>query len=255
MLYGLHLSAQGAQSQSTRLDVLANNLANAGTTGFKRRLAVFQDHQPYDVANGEQGVVPGNLNESTGGVTVAGIYTDRSSGPLKETGSSLDVALVGEGYLQVADPNGQKLLTRNGNLAVNSAGELVQSGSGYRLLAANGSPISLTGTGGSISIGETGEITQTVNGTASSIGRLAVMMPENEAAMKEMGQGLYQTDGAVTLAEEPHVKQGFLEMSGVQPTTELLSLIEASRTFETNINMMKFQDEALSRLLQSMPNR
>lgn len=71
MIYGLHLSGQGARAQSSRLDVIANNLANASTTAFKRSFAVFQDHKPYDVEHGLQKPTPHDLNESTGGIEYA----------------------------------------------------------------------------------------------------------------------------------------------------------------------------------------
>ena len=98
MIYGLYLSAQGAELQSTRLDVVANNLANAGTNSFKRNLAVFQEHLPHDLEHAQNNPVPGNLNKSTGGLALGAIITDHSNGPLLETGSKYDLALAGPGF-------------------------------------------------------------------------------------------------------------------------------------------------------------
>ena len=89
MLYGLYLSAQGAQNQTLRLQTIANNVANADTTGFKRDLAVFQDYLPYDVEHGYPNTPPGDLNNSTGGTSIASTHTDFTEGPLYQTGGPL----------------------------------------------------------------------------------------------------------------------------------------------------------------------
>jgi flagellar basal-body rod protein FlgF len=252
MIYGLHLSGQGARAQSSRLDVIANNLANASTTAFKRSFAVFQDHKPYDVEHGHQKPTPNDLNESTGGTTVAGIFTDHETGPLNQTGSPLDVAVVGSGYLQAQASSGDKFLTRNGNFSVNSSGELTVGSKGHKVLGAGGSPITIGTNGGKIGIAEDGTVSQSVNGVSSVLGRLSLVKPANEDALQPAGEGLYHSSPSDSAATDAEVRQGFLETSGVKPATEMLAMIEASRAFETNINMMKFQDEAMSRLLQSV---
>lgn len=255
MLYGLQLSAQGAKAQSTRLDVIANNLANASTSAFKRGLAVFQSHQPYDVENGLNGSVPGDLNQSTGGTTVAGVYTDRSNGPLNETSDPLNVAILGKGYLQVADAKGGQFVTRKGNFALNETGELVLAGSNHKVLGTGGSPITFDSRGGPITFSADGTVSQVVEGAPTERGKLAIVQPAKQDPLEAVGEGLYRTIAAVSPAGNATLRQGVLEGSGVEPVTEMLSMIEASRTFETNINMMKYQDDALGRLLQSIPNR
>ena len=255
MLYGLFLSAQGARAQSTRLDVIANNLANASTNGFKRSLAVFQGHKPYDVVNNVGGDVPGNLNASTGGISVAGIHTDHREGPLRKTGGPLDVAIVGDGFFQVADAQGRKFLTRNGSFVINSAGDLLQQGSGHKVLSTDGTPISFGKLQGKIQIAADGSINQILNGQSSPLGRLALVKPASLSGLRKVGMSLYRSPSTVTPVDKATVKQGYLEGSGVKPVKEMLAMIEASRSFETNINMMKFQDDALSRLLQSASGR
>ncbi|GAB4150862.1 MAG: flagellar basal-body rod protein FlgG [Planctomycetaceae bacterium] len=255
MIYGLHLSAQGARTQSSRLDVIANNLANASTTGFKRSFAVFQDHKPYDVEHGVLSPVPGDLNESTGGTTVAGVFTNHESGPLNQTGAPLDVAVVGDGFLKVQSPSGETFLTRNGNFTTNSNGELTVGNTGYKVLGTGGEPLVFAPGGGEIHIADDGTISQSVEGARTVIGRLALVKPASENALRPVGRAMYQSNSSETPLTNARVKQGFLESSGVKPVMEMLSMIEASRAFETNINMMKFQDEALSRLLQGVTPR
>jgi hypothetical protein len=96
MNYGLYLSAQGAEAQSQRLDVISNNLANAQTGAFKRDLAIFQAHRPYDVENNIAENLPGGLNESTGGISLAGVITDFSDAQTQVTGGVNTVPLVGK---------------------------------------------------------------------------------------------------------------------------------------------------------------
>jgi len=256
MLYGLYLSAQGARAQSLRLDTVANNLANASTTGFKRALAVFQSHRPYDVEQGESRDVPSQLNRSTGGITTADVVTDFSQGPLKETGGSLDVALSGPGFLQVLDADNQRYLTRNGDLTLNRNGELVMAGTGHRVLDNEGAPIQLAGTPGKVEITPDGTISRNHNGLSAVVGRLGVYTPQSVSQLQKVGEGLYANNGPVSDAgSQVQVRQGYLEGSGVNPMSEMMTMIQSSRAFETNVSMIRQQDESLSRLLQSLPRR
>src|SRR5438105_13653776 len=117
MIYGLYLSGQGAQIQTLRQAVVANNLANATTTSFKRDLVTAQSHVPYDAEHGKPTWIDGNLYDMPGGVTADDVATDFSQGELTKTDGAFDVALQGKGFLRVAD--GKKTyLTRDGQLAV-----------------------------------------------------------------------------------------------------------------------------------------
>lgn len=255
MLYGLYLSAQGARAQSRRLEAVANNLANAGTTAFKRALAVFQHHRPYDVEHGEWTGAPGNLNDSTGGVTTASIVTDYAQGPLKQTGGRLDVALSGPGFFQVADTQGRKFLTRNGSFTLNQQGELLTADGGHRVLDVRGKPLRLSPEAGEVRIGPDGTVTQ-FNGTSDAVvGRLALVSPLKTTPLKKVGNSLYAAGGPTPPAANVQVKQGFLEASGTNAIEEMTRMIQASRAFETNVSMIRYQDDSLARLLQSLPRR
>jgi flagellar basal body rod protein FlgG len=253
MLYGLYLSAQGAQAQSTRLEVLANNVANAATAGFKRDFALFQSHPPYDVEHGVSAPdQPGNQNALGGGLSTAKVTTDYSSGPLTRTGGSLDAALKGPGFFQVTDGR-QQFLTRDGQFVLNGAGELTQQGSGMRVTSIAGSAIVIPADAKHISIGTDGAVTATgSDGSPTPLGRLALARPANEEQLQKVGRNLFRPSGPVAPAgNDVEVRQGFIEASGVNPVTEMMDLVQASRAFEANINMIKYQDDALGRLLQS----
>ena len=250
MLYGLYLSAQGAQARSMQLEVVANNLANAGTTSFKRDLALFQSHRPYDLENGGSGVPPGSLNDSTGGITVHETFTDFTSSALEKTGGSLDVALSGPGFFRVRRGD-EDLLTRDGRFARNASGDLVTADGGFQVLSSEGTPIRLTADATHLEIAQDGTLSERLaNGELSTAGRLAVVIPRDMNVLEKAGNNVYRSPEDATPARpETRVAQGFVESSGVNPVTETMRMIEASRAFETNINMLRFQDESLARLL------
>lgn len=259
MIYGLYHSAQGAEAQSLRLNVMANNLANASTSAFKRDLIAFQDHKPFDLDRGTGNEPPHRLNDLSGGMTAAEVVTDFSDGPLQETGGNLDVALVGPGFLRVSDETGE-YLTRDGRLALNDQGELVTNNGGRRVGGTGGGAIVVPPEASRVQISADGGVFGIIRNeeglTQQELGRLDIVRPESPAALKKIGNNLYAFDGSPVAAhQETEIKQGYIEGSGVNPIMEMLELIEASRAFETNINMMKFQDEALGRLLQSTMNR
>jgi flagellar basal-body rod protein FlgF len=252
MLYGLYLSAQGAQVQSTRLDVLSNNLANAGTAGFKRDLAIFQSHRPFDVENGGTSNAPSNQEALSGGVTPAKIVTDFGNGPVVHTGGSLDVALSGSGFFQVTDGT-QQFLTRKGQFALNPSGDLVLQNSGLRVLSSSGAPINVPTEATQVEIGGDGTLSAVgSDGSRSQLAKLGLARPGSDQQLERVGSSLFRSNGPVSPAgTDLQLQQGFVEQSSVAPVSEMIELIQASRTLEANVNMIKFQDEALDRLLQS----
>jgi len=253
MLYGLYLSAQGANAQSQRLDVIANNLANASTAGFQRDLALFRQLDPHDVAHGLESEVPGNLNDSTGGLMLDDVVTDFSDGSLTKSGRDLDVAITGPGFLQVSNGT-QQFLTRDGQLAMNVQGELITQNRGFKVLSDSGSPIVVPAGTQQIAISEDGVVSASLDGQTSSVlGRLNLLQPQKLNELQKLGEGLFQTTETPPAAS-PAVKvhQGFVENSGANPITDMLQMIDASRAFESNVNVAKHQDEALGQLLGSL---
>jgi flagellar basal-body rod protein FlgF len=252
MLYGLYQSAQGIQAQSSRVDVIANNLANAGTSGFKRDLAIFQTNRPYDLDHGGGSDPPGNQNALSGGVTTAEISTDFSAGSLVRTGSAYDVALTGRGFFQVNDGR-QSYLTRNGQFTISPSGELIAQGSGMRVQSNIGQPVTIPPEATRVDIGADGMVSWVgTDGDQTQIGKLALVQPPSDNQLQKFGNSLYRYSGNVLPAgPDAQVKQGYVEGSGVKPVSEMVEMIQASRAVEANVNMIKFQDDALDRLLQA----
>lgn len=252
MLYGLYLSAQGAEAQSTRLNVIANNIANAQTSAFKRDLAVFRAQHPHDVERGIAEDVPGNLNDSTGGIVLDGVVTDFSDGPMIQTGGTYDLAIQGPGFMRVSNGE-QEFLTRNGSLAVNDVGELVTQDLGYQVLDSGGAPISIIPEASDVEITSDGRL-NFIDSQGFRIpgGQIDLVKPDSFDQLVKIGNSMYRTEGETESAVQvAKFNQRYLEGSGTQSVMEMLKLIEASRAFESNVNMIKAQDEALGQLLQS----
>jgi flagellar basal-body rod protein FlgF len=244
MPYGLYISAEGAQAQSRWLEVIANNLANVDTVGFKRELAVFQARYAEAVQQGTATPGSGSVNDLGGGVEFRETRTDFSQAGMARTKNPTDVAIHGDGFFQVR--KGQEtLLTRAGNFRITSTGALVTQ-QGYPVLSESGAPVVLAPNGGPCEITPTGAVCQA--GTSQS---LALVSPASLSDLSKVGENLFHAlaPPQPLPAAQRNVAPGYLEMSGVQPTTEMVGLIEASRLLEANVNMLKTQDQMLGGLV------
>ncbi|MBX3447975.1 MAG: flagellar hook basal-body protein [Planctomycetaceae bacterium] len=253
MLYGLYLSAQGAEAQAMRQTIVANNLANAGTTSFKRDLAVFRAHQPHDRLNGERAEPPPTINDQTGGVTLDSTLIDYSQGSLRETGGRFDLALLGPGLLEVTDGTTTSW-TRDGRLTRTADGELVTANGGLKVLGEDGNSIELPLEATDLEIGADGRV-YAIDALSQrlEVGQLRLREPVDPVQLIKLGDNRYSSIGDMIPAESTVVRQGSVEESGTRPLLETLELIESSRNFEMNMNLIKMQDEMLGQLLQAAP--
>lgn len=247
MPYGLYISAEGAQAQSTRLEVIANNLANVDTVGFKRELAVCQARYAEATQQGLDVPGSGSINDVGGGVLVRETKTDFSPGPLKQTGVATDMAIKGEGFF-VVEKEGQEYLTRAGNFQLNEIGELITQYGGRNCAVLNdaGAPIVIDPDNGPWQLSSSGAIRQ-----RGMVQNLAIVAPASLGDLVKMGENLFRPldDPKPVPLNARNVAAGYLEMSGVQPTTEMVEMIEASRAMQANVNMVQTQDQMLSGLI------
>jgi flagellar basal body rod protein FlgG len=252
MLYGLYLSSMGAHAQAQRLDVLANNIANASTPSFKRDYLVARAHAPYDVENQRTQRLASDLAASSGGVTPAATLSDHSMGVLQPTTNPLDVAIAGPGYFQI-DKGKARLLTRNGQFDVTTAGQLVTREGGHPVINTAGQPLGGLTPGQPVEIGADGAVVQ----AGDLRGQIAIVEPNDVNKLEKLGGNLYFARDTVrpTPPGSTTLRPGYLEVSGVNPVKEMMTLIETTRAFEANLNMIKHQDEAFARLLSSVPRR
>lgn len=238
MAYGLYISAEGAHAQSARMDVIANNLANVDTVGFKREMALFQARYAEAIDEGRVMAGTGTINDLGGGVMVREIPTDFSPGPVQNTKIPTDMALRREGFFEVKKGN-ETLLTRAGNFRLSSRGELTTQ-QGYPVLSENNTPVVIPRPDQPWELTTAGEIRQ---GGESQ--RLAIVKPKSLGDLAKVGENMFRslapTDSVAAANRE--VSGRALEMSSAQPTNEMVEMIEASRAMEANINMMQTQDQ------------
>lgn len=244
MIYGLYHSAAGMLTTEYRQGVIANNLANAETHGFKRDVAVFAERTPASEAGLRRNATNPDLAGLSGGLWLGRTHTDLSAGPLAATGNPLDVALDGPGFLTV-EQNGQTYLTRDGRLVLTPDGQVVTATDGAAVLGAGGAPLRLSPRGGEISIDEDGRIRQ----GDRPAGRLALVDVADPAQLSKAGQGRYRLEGEPMPASAVRVRGGYVEQSGVRPIEEMVGMIEASRAYQINAQMVSLQDQTVSRLI------
>jgi flagellar basal-body rod protein FlgG len=255
----LHSASTGLSALSTELDVIANNLANTNTDGFKASRVNFQDllyeerAQPgVENINGDQR--PTGLYVGLG-TKVSGTQLDFSMGPAVATNRELDVYIDGPGFFQVRveDDLGEGLAyTRAGNFALNADGEIVMSNDQGRRLDP---PIQVPEEADGLDILADGTVIASVPGQTDpqELGTIELAVFINPAGLKQIGENLYLPSAASGEAQlgEPRegirgaLRQGFLEGSNVDPVVELVNLIKTQRAFELNSQSIQAADEVL----------
>lgn len=235
------LSQQLAAFRS--MDVIANNLANMSTPGFKRETARFEEYVEQEPpAEGQTGT------QTVSFVKDAGIIRDLSQGELVHTGAPLDVGINGDGYFAVQTPAGMRY-TRDGHFTLDENGQLVTS-QGYPVQG-DGGAITITPDDGDINIGSDGTISSVINGNANQIGKLQVVDFANDAALVKQGANLYSSTQA-TNPSTATVKQGMLESSNVQPVLEITHMIDVSRAYQMTATLSSSQDTLMRQAISQL---
>ena len=259
MIRSLWIARTGLDAQQTSLDVIANNLANTSTNGFKRARPVFEDllyqtlRQP-GAQSSQSTQIPSGLQLGTGvrPVSTARIHTQ---GSLQQTGNDLDVAINGAGFLQVLLPDGTTAYTRDGSFQRDNQGQLVTS-SGYAVQPSITIPANALTT--TISNDGVVSITQAGNASTTQVGSLQLATFINVGGLQSVGENLYMetassgtptpstpgTNGAGVL------NQRYVETSNVNVAEELVSMIQTQRAYELNSKVVSTSDQMLARLTQ-----
>jgi flagellar basal-body rod protein FlgG len=253
MIRALYSAASGMSAQQTNLDNIANNLANANTTGFKARRAQFQDLMYQNLlqpgaASGQQTVVPSGLQVGLGTRTASNEILF-AQGNFTQTGNPLDVAIQGSGFFQVKMASGELAYSRAGGFQVDRNGNLVTSdGSAVQ------PQIVIPAQAQAVTIAPDGTVSYTLAGQAAAqqAGQIQLATFANPAGMNSLGNSLFQpteasgdpivsnpggADGAGTLL------QGSTEQSNVSVVDEFVNLIVAQRAYEANSKVVKAADE------------
>ncbi len=246
MIYGLYHSAAGMLTTEYRQDVLANNLANADTVGFKPDIAVFAERQPASLEGLRNGPSAADLEGLSGGLWLGKTYTDHSEGSQTPSAEPLDVALAGPGFLTV-ESGGRRLLTRDGRMMMDTDGRLVAVSDGNPILGRGGAPIHLNPYGGrnTIQIDQDGRIQQ----DGQIVGELELVDVPDCRLLQKAGGGRFVAPDTGLIPAPAFVRSGFTESSAVQPVSELVSMIEASRAYQMNAQMISLQDQTVGKLI------
>jgi flagellar basal-body rod protein FlgG len=244
--------------QQTNLDVIANNLANVNTTGFKKSRAEFQDLM-YQTLNAPgtnssaSTMLPAGVQIGLGARTAA-VKRMFQQGQFKPTEGPLDLVIEGDGFFKVTRPDGTLAYTRDGALTTDESGNLVNS-QGYLL----DPPVVLPSDTKGVTIAKDGTVTvRLADDTTSQIGNIELAHFMNPAGLQSLGENLYvptQSSGDPILGTPGteglgQIGQFFLETSNVQIVTELVDMITAQRAYELNSRAVKASDEMLQQIAQ-----
>lgn len=257
MIRSLYTAATGMEAQQTRMDTIANNLANASTTGFKKSSAEFEDllyetlSSPRD-ATPQGGTAPMALQVGLG-VKTGSITRSFSQGDLVDTGNPLDLAIGGPGLFRVLRPAGDLAYTRAGNFSVDAEGRLVTSSG---LLVEPGVTVPKEAT--SVQVSSDGIVSAKLPGQMqpSELGRIELASFVNPAGLESLGGNLYQetmASGAPILSRPGEqgtgtLLQGHLESSNVKAVEEMVAMISTQRSYELNSKVIQTADQMLQKL-------
>ncbi len=259
MIRSLWIARTGLDAQQTQLDVIANNLANVSTNGFKRSRAVFEDllYQNLRQAgaqSSQQTQIPTGLQLGTGvrPVSTSHIFTQ---GNLQKTDGALDIAVQGNGFFQILLPDGTTGYTRDGSFVKDNQGQIVTS-NGYPLQPAITIPASAL----SVTIGTDGTVSVTQSGSAATtqIGSIQLATFINPTGLQSIGQNSF-LETAASGTPTPNTpgtngagvtNQGYVETSNVNVAEELVTMIQTQRAYELNSKVVSTSDAMLGRLTQ-----
>jgi flagellar basal-body rod protein FlgG len=256
----LNTATTGMQAQSMMIEVIAHNLANSNTTGFKQGRADFADLIYQDLRRSgsdtsqDQTLLPNGLQIGLG-VRTIGVSRILEQGALQQTDKYFDLAVNGRGYFAVELPNGEVAYTRDGSFSVNENGEMVTS-EGYLVqpgitIPQDAVQVTINNLG-AVSVKTDGQVEDTV------VGQITLVNFINEGGLEAQGNNLFlETASSGTPVEGfagdvgfGEIKQGYLEASNVDTVTAVTDLIKAQRTYEINSQIIRKADEMLARVSQ-----
>ena len=217
------------------MEISANNVANASTTGFKKTTPLFSDYMSA-VPNGK----PVDY------VVMRGAIRDTTQGPVQRTGNQLDIALMGDGYIPVQTSSGT-MYTRSGSFTTNQEGELITANDD-KVLTADGQGITIPPDAKDITINTDGSI-RTDQG---EVGRLQAVTFKNEQNLVAVGNGLYRTSEAGEASTTTKIMQGAIEQSNVQPVLELTKIMEISRAYQQTTNLIAQEQDRIRNSVRTL---
>ncbi|MFA5536030.1 MAG: flagellar basal-body rod protein FlgG [Bacillota bacterium] len=251
MLRSINSSASGINAHAKKVDVIAHNIANINTTGYKKQAVSFSELYYRQTVGPGAPVARTSTNNSPilegSGVRVAGAEKNFEQGPLVQTGRDMDFAIQGEGLFEVMLPTGELAYTRDGVFKIDENG-WITTAQGYRLTA----PIMVPENYRELKINVSGEVTgKNLEGEIEELGSLFLVSFTNQEGLESIGENLFiatEASGDIWEAmpgEEGlgQIRQGFLESSNVFLAEEITNLIEAQRAYQLNSRALQAADE------------
>ena len=223
------------------MDVIANNLANASTPGFKREAAKFEEYiAQMRPAEGQTG------SQSVSFVKDAGILRDTSQGNIQRTGATYDIAISGKGFFAVQTPQGIRY-TRDGHFSLDANGQIVTTDG--HALQGDGGAITITPDDGDIQIAPDG----TLSGKTGQLAKIRIVdFADAATGMNKEGGNLYSTDQVAIVPTGTSLRQGMLESSNVQPVIEISRMIEVMRSYEATATLSKSHEDLKRQAIEKL---
>jgi flagellar basal-body rod protein FlgF len=226
-----------------QMDVIANNLANTNTTGFKAERLMFSEYLVSKAAN----PLTSGPGAQISFVGQAGSYSDHREGSLQATGNQLDMAIAGPGYFTVETPGGPRY-TRDGRFEVDGQGRLVNR-EGLAVLGRGGQPLSIPQGATRVEVSNSGRLTS----DKGDIGELGIVKFDNEYALRKVGGNLYETDAQPQPVDAAtRVQQNMVEASNVQSIFEVSNMIELQRRYQASQKLLEAEHERARTAIQKL---
>jgi flagellar basal-body rod protein FlgG len=225
---GIRWNAEAMNALMTRQDVIANNMANASTVGFKREVVGFS-----------------RFEQTLGAAISAGSKTDVNQGAFHETGNPFDLAVMGAGYFSVETPDGTRY-TRDGSFSLDEKGYVVDH-AGRKVVGTSG-PIRITGDASDVTVQSDGRVM--IDGEEKA--RLKIAHFSSDAVLQRSGDGLVGLASGEEVDGKSNLMQGFLESSNVNTVQEMVSMMDGLRLFESNQRALRLQDNALGQAISDL---
>jgi flagellar basal-body rod protein FlgF len=254
MIRGIYTAASGMIAESERNDVIANNLANASTVGYKKDITVTKDFQSILIQRINDGSDRPAIGKMGTGAVVDEIATDQTAGSMRSTGNPLDLGLEGNGFFTVQTPNGIRY-TRDGEFSLNAQGQLVTR-EGYAVLG-NGGPITLADAK-TITVTGDGRVLMNPVGSASGsedaeVDTLRIANFTDLKQLSKEGANLFRAGAdAQEAGASATVQQGMLEQANVNPVMEMVNMISSYRAYEISAKLVQAHDELLNKAVNNV---
>lgn len=250
MVRGLYTAAAGMMAEQARLDTISHNLANADTVGYRRDEAVFRSFPEMLLARLEK--EPERIGPVATGCVIEGVFTSGRQGGLRETGNTLDIALQGNVFFAVRGGDGEVLYTRNGSFALDGSGRLVTVAGNPVLGVVNGNLEEIYLPDGELMVGKDGALGGAVNAAGVPVERLALVQGAVGQGWHKVGESLFRGQLPPGEPQDYQVRQGYLEVSNVNPVEEMVGMIAAVRAYEVNQKVIQATDSTLEKAVNEV---